>query len=353
MTTSQPLNIVVVGVGNRGREWIDALKRNAQQFVVAAAVDNTQVHRDWAAERGIAAFASLEEAQACLGSLHGAILALPPRKYAPIRRRCIELGLGFLQEKPAAASLGELVTLQQLLLKRPVPMLVAVQRRYHPSYVELRNWIKTKGLSHIETMTVNISLGRPYQERAGGHRTDSRAIRGGAFIDLGYHAIDLAQFLLLDTPLELIHSSMWTDLHQSRVLSWSVPDQGGTNPDLLTLQQELEKSTEILGRCGGVHVRVRIDRCGTKSEEVIVEVDGAEWRADRGGCQDLSTGRSSTCESAWSYSEDRLLDRFARVLRGDKDESSDLRDHLVDMRVIEAAYADAVDAPLGDEGVVS
>lgn len=353
MTADQKLNIVVVGVGNRGREWIEALKRNSDHFDVAAAVDNAQVHRDWATERGIAAFSSLAEARAAVGALHGAILALPPRKYAPIRRECIELGLGFLQEKPAAASLGELVTLQQLLLKKPVPMLVAVQRRYHPSYLDLREWVRAKGLSNIETMTVNISLGRPYQEKAGGHRTDSRAIRGGAFIDLGYHAIDLAQFLLLDTPLELIHSSMWTDLHQSRVLSWSVPDQGGGSPDLLTLKQELEKSTEILGRCGGVHVRVRIDRCGTKSEEVIVEAGGAEWRADRGGCHDLTSGVSKPCDNAWSYSEDKLLERFARVLRGDKHESSDLREHLVDMRVIEAAYADAVDAPIGDEGVSS
>lgn len=345
------LRIIVVGVGERGSEWVDSILGLGDDFELVGVVDNLPERREQQIVKKIRAYDTIDKLVEREGRVDGAVLALPPRLYAAVRRDCIRHGIAILQEKPVAASLGELVQLQTDLLNRPVPLLVAVQRRYHASYRHLKGILEKCRHEDIETLTVSIRLGRNPSDEPSGHRNDSQLVRGGAFIDLGYHAIDLVQFLI-NRPVELVSASMWSELHPTRVISWEDPSPMLGNGLDLAIRQEFESSADILARCDGVFVRVRIDRFGEKGEEVVVTTRTESYCATRSSCGQSGQRPSFECDGNWAEAVRNLLYEFHSVVVGER-MPADLRDSLADMRVIESAYAAAMEIPVGGKwGVV-
>jgi predicted dehydrogenase/GNAT superfamily N-acetyltransferase len=312
----KPLGIVVVGANpaGRGGEWIERILGVPQLWTLQGIVDSSEQVRNAWATKGIAAFADLQEMSA-LTMPNAVVIAVPPTRSAAVQRECLSFGLPMLVEKPFASSLSELAELQRGLTSKPVPLIPGVQRRTHPAYVALRSAICK---SRVHDLSMRLFLGRPADDRPAGHRSDRALCRGGALLDVGYHAIDLVHFLL-GNPLEMISCSL------------------GEAGDLAA---GIESSAHVLGRCGATWVRLQVDRHGgAKTEQILVATDEGVWAADREGVRHPDGTAFYKCAGSWESAEEGKLAELAVASRRSKVKPEDLWEHLAAFELIEKAYA--------------
>lgn len=307
--------VVVIG-GNpqgRGGEWANNIISAPQAWDLRAIVDpDHDVRAHWE-NLGVAAFPDIVSLP-CPEEISAAVIAVPPSLSAKIQRSCFQQGWAVLVEKPLAASLSELVALQDDLTSCKARLVAGVQRRSHPSYVAL------KALLHgavIRRLSIRIFLGRPLGDSLGGHRADSRLCRGGALIDLGYHALDLAHFLIGE-PLEMV--------------SCSLMDRGD-------VARGIESAADVLGRAGQTWVRIQVDRHGSsKSEEVVAETTAGTWMADREKVVSPENTVAFSCSGSWSLAEKGRLSDLAIACSGGATRPVDLWEHMSAFGIVEQAY---------------
>ena len=320
-----PARLLVVGANPQGRggEWLEQACSLRTLFRIAAVVDpNDSVRAHWESG-GVPAFRSLEE----LANPHcidAAVIAVPPMHVATIQHECIRLGIPYLVEKPMAASLAELLDLQRRLNEAEMGLAIGVQRRAHPSYVALKSALREQPVADL---SIRIALGRPRTDAPSGHRADRSQCRGGALLDLGYHALDLTHFLL-GRPLELVSCSLASDM------------------DLAT---GIESSARILGRCGLTWVRLEVDRNGPgKSEEVRARTSDGVWVADRERVTGPDGSAYYECPGSWEKAEHGTLASLASLAATGRCRGTDLWEHLALFETVEQAYSSA--RLLGIEG---
>lgn len=321
------LRIGVVGANPHGRggEWLEACQRCRWADLVGIA-DTSPACRDYWSSRGISGF---PDTATLLHTIHpeAVVVAVPPGAMRPVQEACLEAGVAMLHEKPLAGSLADLSWLQSAIAHNPVPLVVGVQRRSHPSYVFLRSRILTARPSRPSQVVITLHLGRKADEAASGFRADLRMARGGALIDLGYHALDLAQWLL-DAPLEFVACTL------------------GTGEDL-ACGGAIETRAALLARSGPCWVRININRHGAnKMERVEVALPDGLWIADRNGVDDPMGRPAFRCQYSWAEAELGCLATLSMAVAATRS-PPDLWDHLASLEAVERAYGAAAHLGLG------
>lgn len=313
-----PVDLLVVGANPRGRggEWLERALALPGLFQVRAVADPQEAVRCHWRAKGIGAFSSMEQA-ADAGPLGAAVIAVPPVHAASVQRDCIRLSLPYLVEKPMVASLHELMELQRQLLDSGLGVVVGVQRRSHPAYVAMKAGLRDERVSDL---SIRISLGRARTDVPDGHRADRGQCRGGALIDLGYHALDLAHFLL-GNPLEPVSCSLFAGAD---------------------LAAGIESAASILGRCGNTWVRLEVDRHGPgKREEVRARTGDGVWIADREGVRAPGGSTYYQCPGSWEKAELGTLAALAGFATAGGRPGIDLWEHLALFETVERAYSSA------------
>jgi predicted dehydrogenase len=120
--------ILLVGYGQRGRQWRDACRRR-RDAAVAGVVDPEPQALAAARAAGLSGWAALDEA------LEGAeaavaIVASPPGEHADQALACLRAGLAVLVEKPFALSLHEAARVARESARLGVPAAVAQNFRF-------------------------------------------------------------------------------------------------------------------------------------------------------------------------------------------------------------------------------
>ena len=324
----KPLRVVLVGASSKGRgtELVNALNELSPILELVGVCDaDPKVLQKWSSVPTSTDIESLlDQVDADAG-----VLALPHAAYQIVRPAFLRRGLGIFHEKPLACSLSELLELQDALTERPAPLIVGVQRRSHPSYVFLKRALQQ---DPPHSLVVRMSLGRVIDRSLAGAvvdddwRGDSRLSRGGALIDIGYHAIDLVHFLL-DAPLVTISCNLWVENRPAA-------------------SSEIETAVTLVGRAGKTWVKIVVDRGGIKSEGVLA-VGDAIWKADR---SEVSKNGSLqfTCPGSWDMAVRGQLARFV-VACSTTSSPMSLWDHLAELKVIEHSRSIAVVQGLGSQ----
>lgn len=310
-----PIPTVLVGANPEGRggEWAAALERMPRLFRLDAIVDQSLAVRSYWNERGIQSAEKVEELDA--SRLRAVVMALPPRAYAGVREACLERRWSILHEKPIGADLQELVAWQNSLQDNPVAFVAGVQRRNHPSYVALHGYLRDE---HVRCVTMTLNISRPMHEIPAGHRSNLKLSGGGCLLDLGYHAIDLVQFLL-GNPLELVAISLSHDGQPIR-------------------RGERETRASLLGRCGASWVRLIVStEASAKCEKIEVETKRFRWYVDR-GCVRRNGCEIFNCATSWKDAECGRLALLAAATLAKNAPDVDLWDHLSALSVVERAY---------------
>ena len=120
--------LLLVGFGQRGRQWRDACRRR-RDVVAVGVVDPDQPAQEAAERAGLQVFATIEEAQK-LGEVEAAIVASPPWEHAGQALECLSLGLPTLVEKPFTLSLEDAARVAGESARVGIPVAVGQNFRF-------------------------------------------------------------------------------------------------------------------------------------------------------------------------------------------------------------------------------
>lgn len=199
-TEATPLPIVIIGLGNQGREHLRVCLAHPELVTVTAIVDgaieNIRKNDTLALPSDCQFFKSTEELPQ--GLVRAAIVATPPFCYKVLLPSLMTSDLHLLVEKPLGMDLSEAAQLLALAKENKIVLIPAVQRRFHESYRDVRHVLSNMGHVHQASLTLKLD------KTPDNWREQSRI---GSLVDLGFHALDLARDLFGD--LHLLSSTLF------------------------------------------------------------------------------------------------------------------------------------------------
>lgn len=134
------LRLINVGIGGRGRHWLDFIHKQ-EAVESAACVDVDEPALEQADEEfGCKTFTSLDRALAETQA-DAVIIASPSLLHGQHARQALEAGFPVLVEKPLAASLSEAVDVVQAARQAGHPLMVAENYRFFCAERTLRDFI--------------------------------------------------------------------------------------------------------------------------------------------------------------------------------------------------------------------
>jgi predicted dehydrogenase len=238
--------------------------------------------------------------------LDGLILALPHHIYEAILPTLLEHRVPLLKEKPLARNIDEARAFVALAQQHDIPLVTAIQRRTHPSYITLKEQLSDKSIQHIN-LKMNLGFSRSSTDT---WRDDRNKAGGGALLDAGYHMMDLALFLTGE--FDLISSVIFKD--------------GKPCPS-----DKIDDEAEITGRNGNtwINIQCRIFNDADaespdgypKSERIEVITNEGTYLADRTGVWFLKPEGIQECifecNKQWQQAMSDQLLEFGRYIDRD------------------------------------
>ena len=319
-----PLRLAVVGLHNQGQEHLVAALACADVRVVAlcdvsddeldraAMLVGGEVHR----HHDLAATVADAEVDAL-------VVALPHDLHVLAVEQCAAAGKHLLKEKPLGRTLSEAQSLATLARKAGIVLHTGVQRRHHATYERLRSLIVGERVVSADVRMQIVSTVRTADARPT-WRADASRTGGGVLIDLGYHGVDLAHYLL--GPLEPVSCVMSRD---------GVPCSPPT----------VESDAAVWAMAGSSWVRFAFGRGDRKLERVAVQTERSLFVADRARVWSVtSEGATETlfeAAGAWQATMRAQLESFVAAVRRHESAPNDLSDQVPTMRFLERCYAHA------------
>ncbi|MDP4559161.1 Gfo/Idh/MocA family oxidoreductase [Halomonas meridiana] len=314
MQTDTPLRLGIIGLGNQGQEHLIAANNSdAVQFVVGIDPSTKSLYK---AQQLQPTLAIAPDTLSLAGyALDGLVIALPHHCYAEIWDDVLALGLPILKEKPLARNLAESLQLLSQAQQSGCHVQTAIQRRHHPSYQALQQFISASGELPLEAHA-HLHLGFDTSVKNTTWRGDRASAGGGALLDSGYHLIDLLHYLI--GPFELVAASLWQD-------------------DMPVNEQQIDDQAMLVGR--GERCWVMLESCvgKQKSEEVVIKTATNIWSANREGLWRNGLLISSH-PRGWERAMCSQLDTFAHNIRHGTWDSDMIWDQIPAMRLIDSAY---------------
>ncbi len=322
-----PVRICVVGLHNQGRDHVEAaLACPEVELVALCDVDDAELaaaRERWSLGDDVRLHATLEAAAEDPG-VEALVVALPHHLHADAVRLAAERGKHLLKEKPLGRTLAEAVSLAAPMRRAGLVLHTGVQRRHHATYVRLRELLTERGPAESARLTMTV-VPRPApagQPADPGWRGDFDMAGGGVLIDLGYHGVDLLNFLF--GPMEALACTTW-------------------GADGLTATRSVEANTTVWARAGQVWVHARFGRAATKEERLEVEFGDGVFAATRERIEWRPSGAEPEvifrADRGWEDTLVAQLVTFAAAVRAGREASNDLTEQLPALRFIGRCYA--------------
>jgi predicted dehydrogenase len=150
----QPLRILLVGFGVRGRQWRAALANRIDMDLVGIAEPDPHA----ATDAGVRDWPSLERALA-ENPFDAVIIATPLAYHVEEAIRSLEAGLPTLVEKPLAPSLSEAASIAETSMRMGTPALAAQNFRFHGYELVVREVLRAGTIG--EPRAVRLTTRRP------------------------------------------------------------------------------------------------------------------------------------------------------------------------------------------------
>ncbi len=324
------IHCAILGLGNQAFEHLQA-SINLRDIAIVAGVDRDKVRWEKAIQAfpdlRLQCFADLVDLQASGLQIDAFILALPHHVYGGIWPSLMQWGKPLLKQKPLGRDYQEAKDFMQQSRTAECGLQTAIQRRQHPSYKFLANYLKQHKLTPTE-IHAHLHLGKGQENPDAafdlGWRGDRRQAGGGALLDAGYHLIDLVQFLIGD--FDVISATMWDG---------SKADNG----------QDIEDRSWLTGCSSETWLMVDTWVKGEsnnnggylKSEKVSLKTSQGVLSANREGVW-LGEQKLFSSDREWQHAMQQQLADFARCIATNNWQNDVIWDQLPAMRKIEEAY---------------
>lgn len=262
------LNIGILGVSNHFIKRIIlpiANSRNCIPFAIASR--NSEIAQEAAREFNIPV--SHQNYQALLddANVDAVYIPLPNHLHAEWVLKALRAGKPVLCEKPLALDQKEAQTLVNESEKTGVPLMEAFMYRFHPTWVHLRNLIRTNQLGSINYIHTSFSYNNPSPTNI----RNIAAYGGGALMDIGCYAISVPRFLLNQEPARVVahttrHPEFGTDMHTSGLLDFG---EARASFHVSTLSEPFQK-VDVIGTAGSVTVPIPFNTYVDTPSSIIV-----------------------------------------------------------------------------------
>jgi oxidoreductase len=205
-----PVRVAVVGLGWAGRSiWLPRLRAHPA-FEVTALVEPEPARRAGVAADGIPVHASTAALRPDAADL--AVVAVPNHLHAPVAGEVLAAGVPVFLEKPLCLSQSEVDGLAAAESAGAV-LLGGSAARYRADVAALRELTGSLGEIRHAEFSWRRARGVP---TGAGWFVSQRLAGGGALVDLGWHLLDVARFLLGPLTFEQIAGTVSADFVHGR-----------------------------------------------------------------------------------------------------------------------------------------
>lgn len=180
-------------------------------------------------------------------SLDYVLVTLPHNLYYEVVKKCLEKNINVIKEKPFAMNYDDAINLSEIALKSKSKLLTVCQKRYNPAYSELKKLID---INTDDIKQINIRYTIPSKKPNSGWRSEHLQAGGGVWMDMGYHLIDLINYLFNNSDVNLAFTSLIN-----------------TSPE----NYDVDDCAYVFLRCMNININIYISCVDVnKSEEITV-----------------------------------------------------------------------------------
>ena len=181
------LKVGIIGLGKQSTQdhIPGVLSSESAQLVAVCDIDAKKVG-EWSSKLRVDGYETSEQ-MFSKHKLDFVVIAVPHDQYKPIIEQASKLHVNILKEKPFATSMDEAVYFKNLADGNNIRLMVALQRRFDPIYVEFNRLKDHIGSPFFIEGRQTMIIDDPSE----GWRGSKAKAGGGVIIDLGYHMIDM------------------------------------------------------------------------------------------------------------------------------------------------------------------
>lgn len=180
----------IVGLGWWGETLIDSVEgSDLIGFVAAATRSQSERDREATDRRGMALVGGLDELLA-RDDIDAVVLATPPSGHAVQIQRAAEAGKHIFCEKPFTLNKADAILAVSAVEQAGVTLGLGYNRRFHPSWIDLKNRIRNGELGTILHVECTMSGPNGLTASAQAWRSQSAEAPCGGLTPMGVHAID-------------------------------------------------------------------------------------------------------------------------------------------------------------------
>lgn len=218
------VEVIVAGMGGRGRHWLRELSR-ADSCELVACVDPDPATLERASmDGGVPSqrlYRSLEDALANV-KCDAVIVATPAETHAEVCAVALASGRAVLVEKPFTTRLSDAIHIVALAERNGLPLLVAQNYRYMRAFRTARRLVKEGALGAVGTVVCQYYR-VPHVMAPSLANIPDRALWG-----MGIHHLDVLRYLL--------GRNVTSVSAESYSVPWGEPPQGGSMRAMLTFE---------------------------------------------------------------------------------------------------------------------
>ena len=290
--TSQPVRVGFVGLGNIGHYHADRIPDFEQVEMVGGVDINPDARARFAEKYGVESYESYEDLYE--GDVDAVIVTTPNKFHEEYAVAALESGLDVLLEKPLAHSLESAERIVETAHNADGFCMVGFHNRFRNPVEVVKGYQEEGRFGQTRHVEANFIRRRGIPGR-GSWFTNREIAGGGALIDIGVHAIDLA-----------LH---FHDFPAVREVSGTIRSQFGTREDYAYLEMwgedaksgefSVDDSVSAFIRCeGGKTISLEVAWAANRSPNEEFVIRGTEAGANFDKSDDsltlYETGRQGT-----------------------------------------------------------
>lgn len=324
-----PVRVAVLGAGSIAQVvHLPILTRMRGVQVVAVADRDAHTARTIAGRFGIPTVATDFEA-VLTDEVDAVVVCTPSNRHEEQVRAALRAGKHVLCEKPLALTADGVARLLEEEGAKAGRLMVAMNQRYRPDALALRQFVSGGELGDVHYLKTGW-LNR-YRPKGRTWRERKATAGGGAFMDLGLQVLDLAMWTLGYPNPERVSAHMYTR-------------PGSEVEDAAALMLRLEGDRLVNLECSW-NLLARTDRqflhlMGTTGSGSLSPL--AVFKDMPAGLVEVTPPVPASRENAFTASYRNELQAFVETVRGERTAAAP-REHLVLMRLVEAAYRSAAE----------
>ncbi len=250
---------------------------------------------------------------------------LPNHLHVPLTRQALEQGKPVLCEKPIALNAQEAEELSAAAKRTGLPVAEAFMVRHHPQWTMASSLAETGHIGDVRAIQAIFSY---YLEDPNNVRNQA-SIGGGALLDVGCYAVNIARLLFAAEPLRAIAAIERDPAFETDRLTSGLMEFPGGRQLIFTCatQLVLTQKVTVLGTRGRMELEIPFN--APPDEQTTIVIDNGEDLAGNGR-------REIVIDAVDQYREQ--ADAFAATILTGVPLVTDLNDAIANMKALDALF---------------